>query len=180
MSWDAQVLMWGFDRQFIHETGHALMCLLLRLPCDGVAYDKTDPRFCTLVELPPPEKYTEDHYLFFAAGVAAERIVPCTDDAEQCEEGADADRALFPNDQSFEQAVSKATAVLAEHRTKIEVVRSVLTKKAKGLKCKLDCLPERTANGHRYAVILNAQEIKDVLESSTALESVERKTDQCH
>jgi len=178
MSWDAQVLMWGFDSQFIHESGHALICLLLRLPCEGVAYDKTDPRFCTLVELPPPEKYTEDHYLFFAAGVAAERIVPCTDDAEQYKEGADADRAFFPDDKSFEQAVSKATAILAEHGTKIEAVRSALMKKAKGLKCKLDC-PERTANGHCYAFILNTQEIKHVLESSTAVESSERKTDQC-
>ncbi len=162
MNWDSQVVLWGFERQFVHESGHALMCNLYRLPCYGIAYDKTDPRFCTLRELPEEHaKLAESARLVFAAGIAAEQVVPSIN-ASDWKDGAESDMAYFPDEESFLEAVRAATEILRKHKSTIEALRSLLMKKAKVFNGRVECLPECTIKDHRYAVLFNAQELSDL------------------
>jgi hypothetical protein len=62
-------------RVFVHESGHALMAILQGITCYGIFFLKDAKKACTLTPpLPPRSEYSKAHYLFLAAGSAAESI----------------------------------------------------------------------------------------------------------
>jgi hypothetical protein len=161
MSFDAELLIHGFGRIFAHECGHALVATLKNIPYKGIAYERDNPRFCTLTVLPVhKEAYSDKHYLYLAAGVAAERIVGVNDS----QEGGDDDKKYFKSIEAFEQTVQKAQELLSSRRATIEYIVSILKTKAKEINCKLDCLENFTCNGRRYAMLLSEQQLKGIIE----------------
>ena len=163
MNWDGQVLLWGFKRQFTHESGHALMCHLRQISCHGIAYDKSEPRFCTLRALPEQgSSLTESDRLIFAAGVAAEQIAPSFDTSDW-QDGAESDKKYFPDEHSFDEAVKTAREILLRNKPTIEALCLVLMKKAKEFHGRVEYLPECTINSHDYAILLSAGELAAVI-----------------
>jgi hypothetical protein len=161
MHWDVQVLVWGFKRQFTHESGHALMCHLRQISCYGIAYDKSDPRFCTLRELPEQgAPLTESQRLILAAGAAAEQLSLDTSDWQ---DGAESDKKYFTDEHSFDEAVKTAGEILLCHKSTIEALCLVLMNKAKEFQGCIEQLPECKFNSHDYAILLDAQELAGVI-----------------
>jgi len=68
-TWEIVDPHWG--RVFLHESGHALMAVLRRMPCYGIAYLREKDTAVTLVQPLPAQKADSDR-LFLGAGSAAE------------------------------------------------------------------------------------------------------------
>jgi hypothetical protein len=84
-----------------------------KLTCYGIFFQKDAKKACTLTPpLPLRSEYSNAHYLFLAAGSAAESIRFRSPDYV----GSIADRKLFgrPKTTSFEQSRREAAAILAD------------------------------------------------------------------
>jgi hypothetical protein len=165
MKFDATLLTNDLGRMFAHESGHAIMATLKEIPYRGIAYDKDDPRFCTLTNITvQPSEHTQDHYLYFAAGVAAERIVCAL--VEQ-QEGGEHDKKFFENvgAPQFDSVVEQAQEILSKRKSTIEHVVSNLKTRVKSIKFDFDCLEEIVVGGKRYAILFQGQELKSAIES---------------
>jgi len=164
MTFDATLLM-NLDRMFAHESGHAIMATLKQIPYCGIAYNKDEQQFCTLTHITVvPTEHTEDHYLYFAAGVSAERILCARD--EESEGGVD-DRKFFKSVAApdFEITVAQAQAILFGWKNRIEHLVARLKAIVKGIRFDFDSLEEVVVDGKKCAILLSERELKSAIDS---------------
>jgi hypothetical protein len=122
LSWKTQVEE-DWYHALIHESGHAVMAAMQAIHCYGVFLRQNKIRACTLIEpLPPSSRLSDKHYLFLAAGSAAERNTFGKSDSE----GSQDDRRLFGNPQgtSFDKKVTEAEVILLTKKPLIENLAS--------------------------------------------------------
>ena len=154
---------WG--RALVHESGHALMAVLLGIPCHGIHYDKTANKFCAITDLPPESEYSNKHYSFLTASSAAELIIY----GNQDEDGAKSDRMSFQNAgaPSLQDTLNEAHAVLLVNRRKLKRLVSKLKAKCRKVDLNLAALPETgmVNSDHKFGVLLSQQELEDAVRS---------------
>ncbi len=170
MTFDATLLM-NLGRLFAHESGHTIMATLKQIPYRGIAYNKDAELFCTLTHITvKPSEHTQDHYLYFASGVAAERILFGQD--EEFEGGKD-DRKFFENvgAPDFESTVSQAEAILFTRKNTIEHLVAVLKATVKRIGFNFDCLEEIIVDANKCAILSSERELKAAIESRENLSS---------
>ena len=162
ISFDADILI-NSGRIFAHEGGHVIIATVKDIKYGGIGYNKDVPGFSTLARLPcPPDVFSLNHYLFLAAGVAAERTY-CERNDEA--EGGDDDKEYFnqPNAPDFETTVEAAREILSIRKTTIGYIVSILKTKLKEINCDFDRLPEINIKGAQYALVLTETEVKDTV-----------------
>jgi hypothetical protein len=165
MTFDATLLM-NLGRVFAHESGHAIMATLKQIPYCGIAYNKDEQLFCTLTHITVvPTQHTPDHYLYFAAGVAAERMLFAQD--EESEGGKD-DRKFFESvcAPDFEITVTQAQAILSARKNTIEYLVARLKATVKGIRFDFDPLEEVVVDGRKCAILLSERDLKSAIDSS--------------
>jgi hypothetical protein len=122
LSWRTQAER-DWCHALIHESGHALMAAIQTIRCYGIFLKQTKIKACALIEpLPAPSGLSNKHYLFLAAGSAAERNTYGEADFE----GSRDDRKLFgsPQGTTFDGKVTEAEAILQTKKTLIENLAS--------------------------------------------------------
>jgi hypothetical protein len=153
---------WG--RALVHESGHALMAVLQEIPCDGICFDKTANKFCTLAHLPPSEQYSPEHYLFLTAGSAAERIVY----GNQDEDAAKSDRKGFssPTAPPVGLTVDGAYEILSKKGRQLKRLVSLSKEKCRQADFNLGALPERVMEGsdRKYGILISKEELEDAVQ----------------
>jgi len=118
----------------IHESGHALMAALQGIRCYGIFLKQIGMRAAALIEpLPASSGLSDGHYLFLAAGSAAERNTFGEADFD----GSRDDRRLFgsPRGTTFDGRVTEAEAILQTKKALIENLASrvdAIVKRADG------------------------------------------------
>jgi len=133
LSWKTQTEE-DWCHALIHESGHAVMAALQTIPCYGIFLKQTKMKACALIEpLPLSSELSDKHFLFLAAGSAAERNTFGKADLE----GSRDDRWLFGKRQgtTFDEKVTEAEAILMNKKPLIERLASRLdeiVKKADG------------------------------------------------
>lgn len=148
-----------------HESGHALMAILYGIPCHGICFEKgvDGGRFCALLGQSHAEKSQRD-YLVSAAGVAAELLIY----PNRTSEGAGADRADFDSSQapSFEETVSRAQAILAREKSKLDRLITTLNARLSSVDFDRSRLPEVGMDGSskRYLILLSEDEVRGSLQ----------------
>lgn len=154
-------------RAFIHESGHAIMAVMQTIRCHGIFLQQPKIKACSLIDpLPPPSGLSNKHFLYLAAGSAAELVVL----GDQDSEGSQEDRRLFgtPLSITFEEKIKEAEAILLNKKLLIKTLASKLddmVKKADGdFRCfrvqKVDAGYGIHAN---YWVLLCEEELKEEL-----------------
>ena len=116
LSWRTQAER-DWCHALIHESGHAVMAAMQTIRCFGIFLKQKKIKACALIE-PLPGALSDRHYLFLAAGSAAERNAYGKADCE----GSRDDRKLFGNPQgtTFDQKVREAEAILLTNSQIIE------------------------------------------------------------
>jgi hypothetical protein len=109
-------------RALFHESGHAAMAVLQKIKCDDIYYLKDRKNFCTVAYFLP--QLSKEDYMFYAGGVAAERIVYGREDVSASAH----DRIVFEKDGApgFEETVSEAKSILLSKLTEIETIKMKL------------------------------------------------------
>src|SRR5260370_15977312 len=121
------MLGWGTQAEedwrhaLIHESGHAVMAAMQTIHCFGIFLKQKKIKACALIE-PLPANLSDKHYLFLAAGCAAERNTYGKADFE----GSREDRKLFGNPEgtTFDQKVKEAEATLLTKKPLVENLAS--------------------------------------------------------
>ena len=154
------------EQALVHESGHALMAVLQGITCLGICFDREEEKFCALGPPPkPPEQWSRQDYLFSAAGVAAEKVIYGRDHDSG---GAGADQKDFESSNAppFEQTVSEAYEILSGEDMKLKRLTSRLMARVKGLGFNFMSLPRTEANGKRFPVLLNREELEAAVHQS--------------
>jgi hypothetical protein len=152
---------WG--RALVHESGHALMAVQQKVPCDGVYYNKTYRKLCNVAYLPPVSGYSTEHFLFHSAGSAAELLI--YDDCD--DEAAKSDKLPFENDGApdFQKIVNKSRAILSTQRELLDSLISQLKSKCLQIGLDFEALPETQIENIDgiLGVLLSKQELEDTV-----------------
>jgi len=157
---------WG--RAFVHESGHALIAVLHKIPCHGIYYQRTEKggKFCTLIPPKPPSEQKTEDYLFLAAGSAAENLVYGNHDGE----AAGADKRDFdpPNSPTFEESFKKASEILYTKRRHLKRLISMLKAAVRKVDYDLGRLTERGMDGsdERYLMLLSQEQLVNAVDRS--------------
>lgn len=150
----------------IHESGHAVMAALQGIRCYGIFLKQIGMRAAALIEpLPVHSGLSDGHYLFLAAGSAAERNTFGEADFD----GSSDDRRLFgsPQAATFDGKVTEAEAILQTEKALIENLASrvdAIIKRADGDFGSLRV--QRTNFGgviEDFWILLNEQELLEEL-----------------
>ena len=131
---------WG--RALVHESGHALMAVLQGIVCHGIYFLKDGKKACALINpLPQPSEYSRKHYLFLAAGSAAEQITL----GDQDYVASKSDRLLYGNHTapSFEESVREACAILLGNARHLMRLVSTMKENIRQADYNFSHLPER-------------------------------------
>jgi hypothetical protein len=140
MAYDHQFLLCAF-RVSAHESGHMVMSLLKKIVSSGIGFDTQgdECRLCYLVAL--PEELSQDHYLFLASGVAAERLFYGTEEKEK--EGGVDDKDYFKRlgAPDFEETVKEAVKILSKHESKIRLLANEVKRRVQETNGECDSLP---------------------------------------
>jgi hypothetical protein len=150
-------------RALIHESGHAVVAVLQQILCDGIYYLKDKRRFCTIAYF--PTELLKEHYLFYAGGVAAERIFY---GKEECGPSK-ADKSVFDKAGApvFEITVHEIQPILLGRKEEIEMLRAKLIEKVAQGGIGLCLLPDtyKSLNGadERCALLLSKDDVEGVV-----------------
>ena len=153
-------------RALIHESGHAVVAVLQEIPCDGIYYLKDRKRFCTIAYFPP--ELLKEHYLFYAGGVAAERIFY---GKEECGPSK-ADKSVFDKAGApvFENTVNEIQPILLGKKKEMDTLKAKLIPKVAQGGIGLCLLPDtyKSLNGtdERCALLLSKVELENVIQQS--------------
>jgi hypothetical protein len=149
---------WG--RALVHESGHVLMAVQQKIPCDGIYYMKTYRKLCNVAYLPPVSRYSTEHFLFHSAGSAAELLTYGDND----DEAAKSDRLPFKSvgAPDFEETVNKSCSILTKQSVLLESLISTLKSKCLQIGLDFDALPETSIAGvdGKLGVLLSKQELE--------------------
>lgn len=151
-------------RALVHESGHAVVAVLQQIRCDGVFYLKDKKKFCAIAYLPP--KLLQEHYLFYAGGVAAERIFYGKEEYGPSE----ADKSVFDTVGApiFDITVNEIQPILLDRRKEIEMLTARLIEKVSRGGIGLRLLPDiyKSLNGanERCALLLSNDDVECVVQ----------------
>lgn len=141
------------------------MAILQGIPCYGIFFLRDVKKACTLIQpLPQPSEYSEAHYLFLAAGSAAELIRFGNIDHA----GSISDRKFFgkPLTISFEQSRYEATVILAAKAMQLNRLISEVTQNYEQADCDFNRLAEceMKIDGaiKKVGILLSDLELKEI------------------
>jgi hypothetical protein len=167
LSWRTQAEK-DWCHALIHEGGHAVMAAMQGIPCYGIFLKQTKIKACALIEpLPATSSLSDKHYLFLAAGSAAERNTYGEADFE----GSRDDRKLFGNPQSttFDEKVGEAQAFLFTRKLVIENLASRVDEIVKRAAGNFNSFRVQKVNTNGiiedHWVLLNESELKEELKN---------------
>jgi len=162
IDWE-QVLEDQWGRALVHESGHALLAALKGIPCQEIYFHKGPNKFCTVIDLPSEDLYTDDHYLFLVAGGAAELITY----NDQNESAADSDSTAFSNAGAppLDKTLRDAETLLRQHAGKIRQLVFLQKVKCLAADFNLRKLPEVGMDGtdEKYAVLLSREQLEKTI-----------------
>jgi hypothetical protein len=151
---------------FVHESGHALMAVLHKIPCHGICFERGGDagQFCAVIPPVSPKHRSKPDYLVLAAGVAAERLIY----PHKQSMGANADRRDFESSGShseFDATVQEAYEIISSERRKLKRLVSMLKSKTRAVDFDLGELPEVGMDGsdRRYLILLSKDELENAV-----------------
>jgi hypothetical protein len=152
---------WG--RAFVHESGHALMAVLKKIPCHGIFYEKQSGKFCALTDMPSSTELSQEHYLFLTASSAAELLIYGNVD----DDGAKSDRSFFANPGAppLTETAQEAMAIVSNKKRQLKRLVSSLKAKCRRVDYNLLALPEKRMDGTNliYAILLSREELESAV-----------------
>jgi len=129
----------------------------------GNLLHKGPNKFCTVIDLPSEDLYTDDHYLFLVAGGAAELITY----NDQNESAADSDSTAFSNAGAppLDKTLRDAETLLRQHAGKIRQLVFLQKVKCLAADFNLRKLPEVGMDGtdEKYAVLLSREQLEKTI-----------------
>jgi hypothetical protein len=145
------------------------MAAIQAIRCYGIFLKQTKIKACVLIEpLPAPSRLSSKHYLFLAAGSAAERNTY----GEAHTKGSRDDRKLFgsPQGTTFDRKVKEAEAILQTKKTLIEKLASRVDEIVKRAGGDFSSFPVQRVDTcgviEDYWVLLNEQELIEELQGA--------------
>jgi hypothetical protein len=163
---DDELLERHWGRAIVHESGHALIAVLKKIPCHGIFWDKTANKFCVLADVPDDfNEYSNEHYIFSVGGGAAEIVV-----YNDCDEGAArADRLPFESAgaPSVTMISNEAFDTLSANERELKKLVSLVKAECKGVDLNLAALNETVTNrtGHAFGTLLSKEQLEQALDS---------------
>jgi hypothetical protein len=158
-----------WPRAFIHESGHAIMATMQKIRCHGIFLRQRRIKACNLIDpLPPPSGMSDKHYLYLAAGSAAEQIAI----GDQDFLGSRKDREYFgnPPGTTFEEKVREAELILSKKKRLITTLASKLEEIVKKANGDFTYFPTQKVDAgdgiEVYWVLLSEDELKEILQRS--------------
>ena len=150
-----------------HESGHAVMAVIQRIPCKGIFFQyQPGPgglilggKFCTIVNHSQPWHHPD--YLQAAAGAASEKLFLGGYDPK----GSEDDRANFSNTEapSWDDTVEEAKTILEGKKQKIELMAQVIMSLHENIA--IDQWPDQRIGGIGFRTMLGAEVISAIVES---------------